>query len=262
MSDDADKIKLELPSKLQAFSFTFETKRPGPMSKSRSDGPPSSPDYYKFLNMSTSARLNPKLLTNFKSCAGKRPRNIKQKSAAGTVARIDTEETFDSSDTEKETPAEFTCWYKAKKALNDIQDCHYPLDPGLIFICFCSLSTAVCSLSVQLHGSTDRLPTGTVFAISFPCQSLQSQLCIIELLVLLVTKPDEFALESALCAFIVYICTSSCFALVNALHCASTRFNALERTFALLHAHLARMRLSALRRRLGVHVIAERLGIS
>ncbi|KAG1850841.1 hypothetical protein DFJ58DRAFT_842339 [Suillus subalutaceus] len=31
MSDDADKIKLELPSKLQAFSFTFETKRPGSM---------------------------------------------------------------------------------------------------------------------------------------------------------------------------------------------------------------------------------------
>ncbi|KAG1876722.1 hypothetical protein DFJ58DRAFT_721186 [Suillus subalutaceus] len=29
--DNAHKIKLELPSKLQAFSFTFETKRPGPM---------------------------------------------------------------------------------------------------------------------------------------------------------------------------------------------------------------------------------------
>ncbi|KAG1847215.1 hypothetical protein F4604DRAFT_1936021 [Suillus subluteus] len=31
MSDDTDKIKLELPSKLQAFSFIFETKQPGPM---------------------------------------------------------------------------------------------------------------------------------------------------------------------------------------------------------------------------------------
>ncbi|KAG1869642.1 hypothetical protein F4604DRAFT_1927063 [Suillus subluteus] len=43
-----------------------------------------------------------------------------KKSAAGTVARINTEETFNSSDTEKETPAEFTRWYKAKKALNDL----------------------------------------------------------------------------------------------------------------------------------------------
>ncbi|KAG1829039.1 hypothetical protein DFJ58DRAFT_737511 [Suillus subalutaceus] len=103
MSDDADKIKLELPSKLQAFSFTFETKRPGPMSKSRSDGPPSGPDYYKFLNIHALAR-GPEI----------------KKSAAGIVARIDTEETFDSSDTEKETPAEFTHWYKAKKALNDL----------------------------------------------------------------------------------------------------------------------------------------------
>ncbi|KAG2032180.1 hypothetical protein BDR03DRAFT_1025902 [Suillus americanus] len=83
-----------------------------------------------------------------------------KKSAAGTVARIDTEETFDSSDMEIETPAEFTRWYKAKKALND--------------------------LAQTLHGLTDRLPTGMVFDISFPCQSLQSQLCIIELLVLLV----------------------------------------------------------------------------
>lgn len=40
-----------------------------------------------------------------------------KKSAAGTMARIDAEETFDSSDMEKETQAEFTHWYKAKEAL-------------------------------------------------------------------------------------------------------------------------------------------------
>ncbi|KAG1735853.1 hypothetical protein EDD22DRAFT_959859 [Suillus occidentalis] len=72
MSDD----QLERPLKLQTFSFTFETKRPEPMSKSHSDGPPSGPDHYKFLIMSISVPPNQKLPTDFKSCVSKRPRNI------------------------------------------------------------------------------------------------------------------------------------------------------------------------------------------
>ncbi|KAG2053858.1 hypothetical protein BDR06DRAFT_971951 [Suillus hirtellus] len=40
----------------------------------------------------------------------------KKKYAAETIAWFDADETFNSSDMEKETPAEFTCWYQTKEA--------------------------------------------------------------------------------------------------------------------------------------------------
>ncbi|KAG1788452.1 uncharacterized protein HD556DRAFT_1312041 [Suillus plorans] len=130
MSDDADKIKLELPSKLQAFSFTFETKRPGPMTVEITLRQPTkrprllqvpehvdlsateskTPDQLQVMHWQEAQKY--KLANHTNQYAWK-------KSAAGTVARIDTEETFDSSDTEKETLAEFTRWYKAKKAVRE-----------------------------------------------------------------------------------------------------------------------------------------------
>ncbi|KAG2113739.1 uncharacterized protein F5147DRAFT_770384 [Suillus discolor] len=120
MSDDADQIKLELPSKLQAFSFTFETKRPGPMrveiTLRRPTKQPRLLQVPEHVDLSATEPETPDRLQVMRWQEAQKYK----KSAAGIVARIDTEETFNSSDTEKETPAEFTRWYKAKKALNDL----------------------------------------------------------------------------------------------------------------------------------------------
>ncbi|KAG2030899.1 hypothetical protein BDR03DRAFT_986787 [Suillus americanus] len=115
----ANKIKHGLPSKLQAFSFTFETKRPGPMTVEITlRWPTKRPRLLQVpehVNLSATKPKTPNRLQVMRWQEAKKY----QKSAARTVARIDTEETFDSSDTEKETPAEFFCWYKAKKASVD-----------------------------------------------------------------------------------------------------------------------------------------------
>ncbi|KAG1887838.1 hypothetical protein F4604DRAFT_1674988 [Suillus subluteus] len=124
MSDDADKIKLELPLKLQAFSFTFETKRPGPMTVEITlRRPTKRPRLLQVPEHVDLSATEPETPDRLQVMRWQEAQKYK-KSAAGTVARIDTEEIFNSSDTEKETPAEFTRWYKAKKAV----DGYIPLD--------------------------------------------------------------------------------------------------------------------------------------
>ncbi|KAG1841112.1 hypothetical protein DFJ58DRAFT_845103 [Suillus subalutaceus] len=116
MLDDAHKIKLELPSKLQAFSFTFETKRPGPMTVEITlRWPTKRPRLLQVPEHVDLSATEPKTPDRLQVMRWQEAQKYK-KSAAGTMARIDAEETFDSSDTEKETLAEFTRWYKAKGA--------------------------------------------------------------------------------------------------------------------------------------------------
>ncbi|KAG1907549.1 uncharacterized protein F5891DRAFT_974249 [Suillus fuscotomentosus] len=120
MSDNAAKIKLELPSKLRTFSFTFETKRPGPVTVEISLQQPTK--WPRLLQVPEHVDLNatePETPDRLQVMRWQEAQKYK-KDAAEAMAWFDAEEAFDSSDTEKETPAEFTRWYQAKEALNNL----------------------------------------------------------------------------------------------------------------------------------------------
>ncbi|KAG1743361.1 hypothetical protein EDD22DRAFT_1053360 [Suillus occidentalis] len=112
MSDDADKIKLELPSKLQTFSFTFETKRPGPMTVEISlRRPTKRPRLLQVPDHVDLSATEPETPDRLQVMRWQEAQKYKK-----SAARIHAEETFNSSDTEKETPPDFTRWYKARQA--------------------------------------------------------------------------------------------------------------------------------------------------
>ncbi|KAG1775940.1 hypothetical protein EV702DRAFT_1046586 [Suillus placidus] len=117
MSDNAAKIKVELPSKLQSFSFTFETKRPGPMTVEISSRRPTKwPRLIQVPEHVDLSATEPDTPDWLQVMSWQEAQKYKKLFAARTAANNDAEEIFDSSDTEPETPAEFTHYYKDKIA--------------------------------------------------------------------------------------------------------------------------------------------------
>ncbi|KAJ8583444.1 hypothetical protein M405DRAFT_867014 [Rhizopogon salebrosus TDB-379] len=123
MSDN--KIKLELPPQVQEFTFTFETKRPGPMMVEISiRKPPKRPRLLERVQVSDASATEPETPEQL-TCwmeSQKLRRAAEAFHGEAVMRRIHQDVVDSTSDTEQETPLAFIEWFNAMKGGNSTGD--------------------------------------------------------------------------------------------------------------------------------------------